>query len=350
MIPEPGPVGWGSGPFSRCKLVGWTAQAPRIQKADYSSGDSQTDTGFNLRGPQPDEENPIGNPAFPGRTGSYGANYLGHMTVSFNQSFIRTYNMANKFSPFFHNTEIMKMPSFGEQIEGKFLRRYGPSTKLTSRGRGSGVWSQVETLFVVYIGPDDIMQNFEDELESRGTVGMEDNIKAYMEGLEKVSHKAYGRANSLANLVVSCMMPEPETFSLSTTRNSKTHQALRTMVTRWANPKRTGDLGPALCNTMLNSPSWRTCLVARMQTPTCLYSIRTRCLSPSALSPLDFPKPLHIPICLVIAFHMLTIIGGPIRTACSTQSALTDLMPTYGETNSTTLSRSKSSWLVKSLI
>lgn len=144
-------------------------------------------TGFNLRGPQPDEENPIGNPKFPGRTGSYGANYLGHMTVTYNDSFIKTYNMANRQSPFFKKRETMNMPTFEEQIETKFLKRYGPSTKPTSRSRqGTGVWAYTETLFVTYVGPDDIMQTFDDELKDKGSVSMEENLEAYMAGLEKL--------------------------------------------------------------------------------------------------------------------------------------------------------------------
>lgn len=81
----------------------------------------------------------------------------------------------------------MKMPSFQEQIDGKFLKRYGTSTKPTARSRqGSGDWSYVESLFVLYIGADDIMQTFGDELESKGSVAMEDNLHSYLEGVNKV--------------------------------------------------------------------------------------------------------------------------------------------------------------------
>lgn len=109
------------------------------------------------------------------------------MTVTYNQSFIKTYNMANKWSPFFAKSEKMKLAPFHEQINNKFLKRYGPSTKPTLRSRqGNGVWGYLETLFVLYVGPDDIMHSFGDELLAKGASSVEENFKAYADGLEKV--------------------------------------------------------------------------------------------------------------------------------------------------------------------
>lgn len=61
------------------------------------SGDSYTTTGFDaIAGPQPNAVNPLGNPNEPyyGHTSSNGPNWIRQLTTKYNQSFIKTFNLA----------------------------------------------------------------------------------------------------------------------------------------------------------------------------------------------------------------------------------------------------------------
>jgi len=51
-------------------------------------------TSFNALGPVPNDENPLGNPPFPGLTAVGGTNWVGYVTKTFNRSLLYTYNYA----------------------------------------------------------------------------------------------------------------------------------------------------------------------------------------------------------------------------------------------------------------
>ncbi|KAK7529706.1 hypothetical protein IWX49DRAFT_595537 [Phyllosticta citricarpa] len=58
-------------------------------------GDSFSWTYFNLDGPKPSLENPLGNPNWPGVTTAGGANWVGHLISKYNATDILTYNFAD---------------------------------------------------------------------------------------------------------------------------------------------------------------------------------------------------------------------------------------------------------------
>lgn len=153
------------------------------------SGDSFTDTGFNPHGPQPDEDNPIGNPAWPGRTASYGPNYLGHMIMTYRENYMSLYNFANKNSPFeapIAGTTTGLPLSFAQQIDQKFLRRYGTSNKQYATSSGWGSWAQAESLFVIYVGMDDILAKFKDRHGGQNETLAKQHIGEIERNVEKV--------------------------------------------------------------------------------------------------------------------------------------------------------------------
>jgi hypothetical protein len=58
------------------------------------SGDSLSSIEYDVNGAYPDEKNPIGNPPYPGRTTSGGANWVGYLTTEYNDSAILAYDYA----------------------------------------------------------------------------------------------------------------------------------------------------------------------------------------------------------------------------------------------------------------
>ena len=149
-----------------------------------SSGDSHTETCFDLDGVQPNHQNPLGNPQWPGRTGNYGPNFVGHMTGTFNESFVETYNFAIGESTFrkrWNQDGSDTTIALSQQVEDMFLLRYGKGSE------GGGFWHPKNALFVFYIGLDDIVSEF---LARQGTprnATEEDlNIQEYHKNLESV--------------------------------------------------------------------------------------------------------------------------------------------------------------------
>ena len=69
------------------------ARAPGA-KYLISFGDSYTATEFNITGQQPSSSNPIGNPPFPGWTSAGGANWIGNLVGTYNNSLLLNYNLA----------------------------------------------------------------------------------------------------------------------------------------------------------------------------------------------------------------------------------------------------------------
>ncbi|RDW76852.1 putative cellulose-binding GDSL lipase/acylhydrolase [Aspergillus mulundensis] len=59
-----------------------------------SFGDSYTSTSFNITGEKPSAANPLGNPPFPGWTSAGGANWIGQLVGTYNDSLLLNYNLA----------------------------------------------------------------------------------------------------------------------------------------------------------------------------------------------------------------------------------------------------------------
>lgn len=58
------------------------------------SGDSYSQTGFNVSSTKPSPGNPLGNPPLPGWTASGGLNWVGFLVSQFNRSALLSYNFA----------------------------------------------------------------------------------------------------------------------------------------------------------------------------------------------------------------------------------------------------------------
>ncbi|KAF2706958.1 carbohydrate esterase family 16 protein [Pleomassaria siparia CBS 279.74] len=115
-------------------------------------GDSYTQTGFDVKGTQPNPANPMGNPTYPGWTSSNGPNWVDFLTYTYNASYLQTYNMAYGgatvdsalVAPYAPTVLSMK-----NQIQDLYLPTYGSTTR-------SVPWTSASSLFAFFIGINDI--------------------------------------------------------------------------------------------------------------------------------------------------------------------------------------------------
>ncbi|KAF1956936.1 hypothetical protein CC80DRAFT_411548 [Byssothecium circinans] len=115
-------------------------------------GDSYTQTGFDVKGTQPNAANPFGNPTFPGWTSSNGPNWLGFLTSTYNASFVKTYNVAYGGATVDSALVVPYAPtvlSLKNQTQNLFLPTYGSHPAATP-------WTSADSLFAFFIGINDV--------------------------------------------------------------------------------------------------------------------------------------------------------------------------------------------------
>ena len=114
-----------------------------------TSGDSYTDTGFDINGAQPSVENPLGNPAYPSHTQSGGPNYIDFLTVKYNNSLVLSYNFAMSGATT-SDSNVAAVGSdvhtFQQQVENYYKPKY------SSPGGKNAPWSANDAVFLIFIG------------------------------------------------------------------------------------------------------------------------------------------------------------------------------------------------------
>ena len=114
-----------------------------------TSGDSYTDTGFDINGAQPSSDNPLGNPAYPSHTMSGGPNYIDFLTVQYNDSLVLSYNFAMSGATISDSVVAAVSPdihSFQQQVENYYKPKY------STPGGEKAPWSANDTVFLIFIG------------------------------------------------------------------------------------------------------------------------------------------------------------------------------------------------------
>lgn len=129
------------------------------------SGDSFSQTGFNVTGSLPDASNPLGNPAFPGYTAASGENWVGFVSASFNNSVLYTYNFANSDATIDANLVAPLQPSVLSLVDqvNLFLNSVGNQSDMTP-------WTSDNSLFSVWIGSYDISFTYSNEGDQSASV------------------------------------------------------------------------------------------------------------------------------------------------------------------------------------
>lgn len=118
-------------------------------------GDSYTTTNFLVNDTQPDEANPLGNPAFPGRTFSNGRNWVDFLTYTYNDSLVFSYNFAkggasvssfgmpNPFRPMDQQVQQFFTPNYAQNVTNK-----------------RADWESNNSLFTSFFGINDVNASF----------------------------------------------------------------------------------------------------------------------------------------------------------------------------------------------
>lgn len=126
------------------------------------SGDSYTSTHFDVHGKQPNRENPLGNPPYPGSTSSDGPNYVDFLTTTYNRSYIQTFNLG--FGGATVDPSLVSSPfgdivqSFKQQVQQEFIPTYGNKVAVP--------WSAANSLVTVFFGINDLIASHSQQNDS----------------------------------------------------------------------------------------------------------------------------------------------------------------------------------------
>jgi phospholipase/lecithinase/hemolysin len=138
-------------------------------------GDSYTATGFQVNGTQPNPSNPLGNPAFPGRTTSNGRNWIDFLTYSYNDSSLSVYNLAVS-GAIVDDYEGGNLNTVFSQVNRFFLPFYSQND--TSKA----TWTSENTLFASFIGINDINTSY----KLRNSTFNEETVSSYTRIVEQL--------------------------------------------------------------------------------------------------------------------------------------------------------------------
>ncbi|RKL36646.1 hypothetical protein BFJ72_g8195 [Fusarium proliferatum] len=120
-------------------------------KTLFVFGDSYSRTGFDPSSEdQPSSSNPLGNPAFPGRTSANGPNWVGYLTTTYNESGFLTYNFAASGATL--DISIVNNNNYDviREIDEAFI----PYHKV------GDTFDESTSLFAVWIGINDIANSY----------------------------------------------------------------------------------------------------------------------------------------------------------------------------------------------
>lgn len=151
-----------------------------------NSGDSYSQTDFQINGTLPSAANPLGNPAFPGYTTSGGANWIGLLVTEYNKSLLLSYNFAYGgattdsalVTPF-----LPTVLSFVDQVTNF------TDSIATHPANGTTPWTSDNTLFGVWMGVNDVGNSY---YESNVTEILDAVMVKYFEQLQ-IMYDAGGR-------------------------------------------------------------------------------------------------------------------------------------------------------------
>lgn len=143
---------------------------------DKISGDSYSQTGFDINGEKPSAANPLGNPPLPGWTASGGLDWVGFMVTEFNTSLTLSYNFAyggatvdaDLVAPYADTVLSMidQVQQFSDSIASK--PDYAP-------------WTAEKTVAGVWMGVNDVGNSYYSENSSETYVAV---VTEYFEQLQ----------------------------------------------------------------------------------------------------------------------------------------------------------------------
>ena len=115
------------------------------------SGDSYSQTGFDVKKAKANPGNPLGNPALPGYTASGGLNWVGFLVTEFNKSTLLSYNFADGGA----TTDASLVRPFQPTVKS-FIDQVGLFNGSLASHPDYAPWKAEDTLFGVWIGVNDV--------------------------------------------------------------------------------------------------------------------------------------------------------------------------------------------------
>lgn len=121
----------------------------------FYSGDSYSQTGFDINGAQPSASNPLGNPSLPGWTASGGLDWVGFMVTEFNSSLTLSYNFASGGATVDSNLIAPYAPTVKSLIEQ--VQQFSDSI---ADKPSIAPWTAENAVFGIWMGVNDVGNSF----------------------------------------------------------------------------------------------------------------------------------------------------------------------------------------------
>lgn len=165
----------------------------------FSFGDSFTSTWFNWRDNPPSPSTPLGNPPYPGYTSASGPNWIDYLTIRYNQSLLKTYNIAIGGASVDQDIQLSP-PFFGQNLRDPFEPERRSLKDQVLRDFIAGYfyknapeapdWNSGNSLFTIWIGINDVVGSY-----ARGPDGPE--------GTKALNERIFGTYTQLTEILYS---------------------------------------------------------------------------------------------------------------------------------------------------
>ena len=147
----------------------------------FAFGDSWSYTHFDVGGIQPSRTNPLGNPALPSSGVTSPPEWLHYLTLTYNATFTRTYNLAHGAAPIDRGAvrphdAFSFTSTFTEQVEDLWRLVYAPHPTFAK-------WNSDDTLFAIWFGVVDLSLAFDRDEYTAELLNVK-TLAAYAQNLE----------------------------------------------------------------------------------------------------------------------------------------------------------------------
>ena len=119
----------------------------RAHELTLASGDSWTETGFQVTGTQPSPHNPFGNPKVDPSKAFLSDKWISYLSTKYNDSIIETYNLAVSAS-----TIDASFVPHGNDLVSQVQKTFIP----TYASKKSSTWHPSKSLFAILLGVNDV--------------------------------------------------------------------------------------------------------------------------------------------------------------------------------------------------
>lgn len=151
-----------------------------------SSGDSYSQTGFNVASTKPSSTNPLGNPAYPGYTSSGGPNWIGYLVKNYNATLLYSYNFADGGATV--NASLVK--PFKPTVKS-FIDQVKLFSDSIAKKPSYANWMDETAVFMVWLGVNDVGNSYSSADETALLGKIMDNYFSQLEILYNTGARTF---------------------------------------------------------------------------------------------------------------------------------------------------------------